>query len=67
MGKNDKVFAMTRTMTRSICGDSGVVNLVLDSFIVSCMVIESCFSYRAQLMSHPLPGQCAVYFATCIC
>jgi len=73
MGKNDSVSPMTRTMTRTICGDSGVVNLVLDSFIVSCMVIRSRFSYRALLMSHPLSGQCAVcslynlYLLTSIC
>lgn len=60
MNSNGKVFSKTRTMTRSICGDSGVVNLVLDSFIVSRMVIRSLFSYRAMLMSHPLPGQCTV-------
>jgi hypothetical protein len=49
---------MTR---RSICGgDSGVVNLVLGSFIVSCMGIRTCFSY-GLLMSHPLSDQCSVH------
>ena len=56
MEKKNKVLLEERTMIKSICGNSGVVNLVLDSFIVSCMVIRTLFSYRPLLMSHPLPG-----------
>lgn len=55
-GEKEQGLFEGRTMIKSICGDSGVVNLVLDSFIVSCMVIRTLFSYRPLLMSHPLPG-----------
>ena len=58
MRKRAQGLRIIRTMTRSICGgDSGDVNLVLGSFVVSCMVIRTLFSHRLSLMSHPLPGQ----------
>jgi hypothetical protein len=60
--KRAQGLAIVRTMTRSICGgDSGVVNLVFGSFVISCMVIRTLSSYRLLLMSHPLPDQSSIH------